>query len=83
MKVETIRVKRIAPAVVWLLLLVLVAWAYVPGLDGPMLLDDFVNLQPLDRLELSSDFALDVIEGNSSGLMGRPISMATFAPMCA
>ena len=78
MTFEMTRVERAAPAVVWVLLMALVTWAYIPGLDGPMLLDDFVNLRPLERLELDSDFSADIIAGNRSGLTGRPISMASF-----
>ncbi len=65
-------------AFAWCLLLLLVAWAYWPGLAGPMVLDDFVNLRPLERLELDEGFAADIIEGNRSGMLGRPVSMASF-----
>jgi hypothetical protein len=62
----------------WLLILCVVAWAYWPGLQGPLLLDDFSNLATLDKLELQGDFAVDVVIGNASGPLGRPLSMASF-----
>ena len=62
---------------IWTLLLVVTAWAYWPGLYGPALLDDAVNLRPLNQLEQNADYAADVIRGNRSGL-GRPVSMASF-----
>jgi hypothetical protein len=62
----------------WLLILCVVAWAYWPGLQGPLLLDDFSNLATLDKLELQGDFAVDVVSGNTSGPLGRPLSMASF-----
>jgi tetratricopeptide (TPR) repeat protein len=65
--------------IAWCALLLFTAWAYWPGLSGPMVLDDFVNLRPLDRLELNEGFAADIVEGNRSGLLGRPVSMASFA----
>lgn len=62
----------------WAAMLLLTAWAYWPGLGGPMLLDDYANLRPLQRLELNQDFATDIVLGNISGMFGRPVSMASF-----
>jgi len=63
----------------WLLWLAVVSWAYWPGLGGPSLLDDHENLKSLQRLEQSSAYWPDVIAGNRSGPLGRPLSMASFA----
>jgi len=63
----------------WIVVMAIVAWAYWPGLHGPLLLDDFANLAPLDVIDLQKGFAQDVVSGNSSGPLGRPLSMATFA----
>lgn len=62
----------------WGAVLLLTAWAYWPGLGGPMLLDDFANLRPLQRLELNQGYAADIMLGNVSGMFGRPVSMASF-----
>ncbi len=57
----------------------LAAWLYDPGLDSPTLLDDAVNLSVLDELEDSPQYAADVVWGNRSGILGRSVSMFTFA----
>lgn len=62
-----------------LLLLVLTAILYLPGLDGPLLLDDFWNLQPLadgDGIDTLAE-ARQFIFGNDSGPAGRPVAMAS------
>jgi hypothetical protein len=62
-----------------LLLLVMCAVIYLPGLQGPMLHDDFPQLSGLmtaqgaDWRELS-----DVYMMSDSGYLGRPVSMASF-----
>lgn len=57
---------------------ILLTAAYWPGLNGPLLLDDFENLAPLSRYRDGSLTAYGVIFGNHSGMLGRPISMASF-----
>lgn len=58
--------------------LVLTAIAYWPGLHGPLLYDDGPNLEPLnDWLQGHVGWA-SIVFGNDSGLLGRPVSMATF-----
>lgn len=59
--------------------LLAVAWLYWPGLHGPQLLDDGSNLRALSVLEESDSYWVDVVLGNSSGLLGRSVSMASFA----
>jgi len=61
-------------------LLVLTFLLYRPGLDGPLLLDDYWNLQPLgegggiDSLDALRNFVF----GNVSGPTGRPVAMLSF-----
>ncbi len=58
--------------------LALTAIAYWPGLHGPLLYDDGPNLEPLnDWLQGHVGWA-SIVFGNDSGLLGRPVSMATF-----
>jgi len=64
---------------IWLLTLFFTYWVYLPGLDGPALFDDSVNLQTLASLEDNPSLASDVVLGNDSGPTGRPVSMLTFA----
>ncbi len=65
-------------AALWVALLLLAFAVYEPGLKGPALLDDGVNLQPLSLLEDNPDLASDVVFGNLSGPLGRPLSMLSF-----
>jgi hypothetical protein len=63
----------------WPLALCLCAWVYWPGLAGPALLDDSANLRPLQLLEEQPDLITDVVAGNLSGPLGRPVSMLSFS----
>jgi hypothetical protein len=62
-----------------LLLLVMCAVVYMPGLQGPMLHDDFPQLsgllsaQSADWRQLSDAYLM-----SDSGYLGRPVSMASF-----
>lgn len=56
----------------------LLAVVYWPGLHGPLLLDDTENLAPLSRYLAHQLSAAGVIFGNHSGVLGRPVSMASF-----
>lgn len=51
--------------------------AYWGGLKGPFLLDDLPNLSPLQQWLDGQAGAVELILGNSSGMLGRPLSMAT------
>ena len=73
-----IRRETVAAGLLWLLIVCVVAWAYWPGLQGPLLLDDFSNLATLEKLVSQGDFAADIVSGNTSGPLGRPVSMASF-----
>lgn len=58
--------------------LTVVALIYLPGLGGPFLLDDQGNLRVLSRWLEGGVRWQEVIFGNDSGPLGRPVSMATF-----
>ena len=62
-----------------LLLLVMCAVVYMPGLQGPMLHDDFPQLSGLLRAQ-SADWRelSDAYLMSDSGALGRPVSMASF-----
>ena len=51
---------------------------YWPGLHGPFLLDDGANLGALQRWLDGQASALEVMFGNASGRLGRPVSMLSF-----
>ena len=57
-------------------LLMLTAAVYWPGLQGPMLLDDFENLEPLMDMQSGRLAWHEVLGG--FGIHGRPISMLSF-----
>ena len=63
---------------VFLLALAVTAAVYLPGLRGPLLLDDFDNLQPITSFLAGERSASAVIFGNESGPLRRPVAMATF-----
>ena len=72
-------IRAMAPALLlWLAVVLLTVWAYQPGLSGPLLLDDYENLRVLKQLDENPEYAGDVIWGNNSGPLGRPVAMASF-----
>ena len=50
---------------------------YWAGLRGPFLLDDMGNIAPLQAWLDGQAGAAELILGNASGMLGRPVSMAT------
>ncbi|MCA9014255.1 MAG: hypothetical protein KDA77_02880, partial [Planctomycetaceae bacterium] len=62
------------------LLSLLTLLVYLPGIKGPFLLDDLVNLQQLGDGGGITDLrtALGFVFGNLSGPAGRPVSMLSF-----
>jgi len=62
----------------FLTFLLVVAWLYWGGLSGPFLLDDLSNLNPAFLGEVSWSGLLDVTSKNTSGVLGRPISVGSF-----
>jgi hypothetical protein len=65
---------------VWVLAAALVLWAYYPGTSGPAMLDDRSSLDALESLgdKFGLNQAVDVVSGERSGPLGRPVSMASF-----
>ncbi len=61
-----------------LVLVALTAWIYWPGITGPALLDDRSSVMVIQNLKEQPELAPDYIFGDSSGLLGRSVSMATF-----
>ena len=61
-----------------LLVALIAIFAYWPGLGGELIFDDRANLEPL-QLWLAGDISWQqVVFGNASGPLGRPLSMASF-----
>lgn len=61
-------------------LALLVVLVYFPGLTGPFLFDDPVNIINPFRAWLAGETGWqEVVFGNRSGPLGRPLSMASFA----
>lgn len=61
------------------LLLVLLAAVYAPGLNGPMVLDDYNNVVPLQLDELSFRALGEVAWSLDSGPLSRPLAALSFA----
>lgn len=58
--------------------LLLVAAAYWTGLNGPLLLDDVPNLGVVQEWLHGERSWQNVVFGNRSGLLGRPVAMLSF-----
>ena len=67
-------------AIAWAMLATLLATCvvYWPGLSGPMVLDDGINLAPLNDWLQGLTGWWSVVVDNGSGPLGRPVSMASF-----
>ncbi|TXS96313.1 hypothetical protein FV139_02110 [Parahaliea maris] len=55
-----------------------VLWIYWPGHYGPPLLDDRSSVLVITNLKDNPQRVVDYIFGDGSGMLGRPVSMATF-----
>lgn len=64
----------------WVLFVAMLATAliYSAGLDGPYLFDDAFNLTPVRQWATGRLGWSEVVFGNASGVLGRPVSMASF-----
>lgn len=71
--------RQLAIGAGFLFILFITVLIYWPGLSGPMLLDDFVNLSPLKQLDADPTLLTEVVTSNTSGLLGRPVTMFSFA----
>jgi len=58
-------------------LLMLATMVYLPGLDGNLLFDDRANLEPLQHWQKGEIDWQQVVLGNDSGPLGRPLAMLT------
>ncbi len=67
------------PAVLSLLVLIAVGFAYLPGIPGSLYFDDHLRLNQLNNLE-TSEAVTTFVFGDSSGPLGRPLAMASFLP---
>lgn len=59
-------------------IMALTAAVYWPGLDGPLHFDDLANLAPIQSWQDGELAWQDVVLGNRSGVLGRPVSMLSF-----
>lgn len=72
-------IKKIHPLFIGTALCLLAALLYLPGLSGPWLVDDEVNLGVfLHHTPDNAPYA-ELIFGNNSGPLGRSVAMASFA----
>lgn len=64
----------------WIMFIALLATAliYSIGLDGPYLFDDTFNLNPVRLWAAGRLGWAETVFGNVSGVLGRPVSMASF-----
>ncbi|MEP1470668.1 MAG: hypothetical protein ABJK25_06840 [Halieaceae bacterium] len=69
---------RYLVGLLWAVVLGVSFWAYFPGIDGSYMLDDSHSLAKLSHLGLAPSDALTYILSDSSGFLGRPISIASF-----
>ena len=60
------------------LVILFAAWAYWPGQTGPALLDDATSVLVIGDLKAQPQLAWDYITGDTSGPLGRPVSIASF-----
>ncbi len=70
--------RKLTPAVALAVITVLVVLAYGPGLNGPQVFDDFVNLPALTMTTGSWQEWLEKSFSNHSGLLRRPLANFTF-----
>jgi hypothetical protein len=61
-----------------MLLMLYAVWAYWPGVAGPELLDDRSSVLVIGDLKNKPELAFDYIFGDRSGVLGRPVAMASF-----
>ncbi|WP_339668750.1 hypothetical protein [Dasania marina] len=65
--------------VVAALMVVVLLAVYWQGLASPFVLDDFTNFKGLENVTDSVASFLSYITNNNSGILGRPVSMLSFA----
>ena len=62
-----------------ILLLAFLSLIYYPGLSGPFLLDDWVHIPKTYLNSFNWSSFINIIEKSQTGLLGRPISIASFS----
>jgi len=70
--------KHLKPLLLLIALTLTAALAYLPGLSGELIFDDRANLEPIRLLIEGQTNWQQVIFGNESGPLSRPVSMASF-----
>ncbi|KGM53862.1 hypothetical protein N800_03685 [Lysobacter daejeonensis GH1-9] len=68
-----------SPLLAALILTILCAAPFAPGLTGPFLLDDWGNLEPLLNVNPSLESIYAAVFNNASGVLLRPVSNLSFA----
>ncbi|MGH8541352.1 MAG: hypothetical protein ACRETW_12725 [Stenotrophobium sp.] len=73
--------RTVIAAMALMLTLLVLAWAYWPGLSGSFLLDDDTNLAALGDNGGIHDWRgfVDFVTSGNAGPLGRPVSLASFA----
>lgn len=69
---------RPGPIALWCLVLFVTCWVYIPGVDGPAMLDDRSSVMVFSELNENPEYAMDAVLGDTSGPLGRPVSIASF-----
>ena len=72
------RFGELAFAAFVVLALLIATWLYWPGQTGPSLLDDATSVLVIGDLNEHPELAWDYLTGDSSGPLGRPVSIASF-----
>ena len=70
--------KRISSSLALAALLLFVGLIYLPGLNGPTLLDDGNNLAPLGAIDNGTLSIGEYVLGSREGALSRPVSNASF-----
>lgn len=83
MTTSPITIKRLPPLGWLLIACAITAAIYWSGLPGPLMLDDFANLMPVQRWYTGEQSLADAVFGNRSGVLGRSLSMASFVASAA
>ena len=65
-------------AVLFFVVLIFVGGIYFSNLSNYLILDDIWNFNPLKMLDVDVKAWSSIVQGNTSGPLGRPISMLTF-----
>jgi len=70
--------KVLARSAILLAFMLSIVIAYLPGLNGPFVLDDASNIPQTNIENLTLTSVSQVAFDNQSGMFGRPIPVATY-----